>query len=63
MWSFARLPPAPPSPKVERSVSAMEGRGPLVPGRGGKPYELISYGADGEPGGVDDGADISTADF
>jgi general secretion pathway protein G len=31
----------------------------LVPGRGGEPFEVISYGADGEPGGEGDNADIS----
>ena len=35
----------------------------LVPGRKGEPYEIISYGSDGEPGGKDDAADISTSDL
>ncbi|MBU0678302.1 MAG: type II secretion system major pseudopilin GspG [Verrucomicrobia bacterium] len=34
----------------------------LVPGRDNLPYEIISYGSDGEPGGVDDAADISSGD-
>lgn len=34
----------------------------LLPGRDGRPFEIISYGADGEPGGVDDNADLSSAD-
>jgi len=35
----------------------------LVPGMTGKPYELISYGADGEPGGDRYNADISCWDM
>lgn len=31
----------------------------LSPGDGGRPYEIISYGADGQPGGTGDNADIS----
>ena len=31
-----------------------------VPGPGGHPYELVSYGADGEAGGTDKNADISS---
>lgn len=33
----------------------------LSPGRKGEPYEIISYGSDGEPGGEGDAADISSA--
>lgn len=33
----------------------------LVPGTTGEPYEIISYGADGEPGGEGEAADLSTA--
>lgn len=33
----------------------------LVPGRKGEPYEIVSYGADGEEGGVGEAADISSA--
>jgi len=32
----------------------------LVPGRRGEPYEIISYGADGEEGGTGEAADISS---
>ena len=35
----------------------------LVPGRNGEPYELISYGSDGEPGGEGEAADISSSDL
>lgn len=34
----------------------------LVPGRHGEPFEIISYGADGEPGGEGEAADISSSD-
>jgi len=34
----------------------------LVPGRQGQPYEIISYGADGIPGGQGKDADLSSAD-
>lgn len=30
------------------------------PGQGGRPYELLSYGADGSPGGDGDGTDIAS---
>ncbi len=33
----------------------------LIPGTGGETYEILSYGADGQPGGDDKAADISTA--
>lgn len=35
----------------------------IVPGREGLPFEIVSYGADGEPGGENDAKDISTADM
>ncbi len=34
----------------------------LLPGREGQKYEIISYGGDGEPGGVSEDADIVIAD-
>lgn len=33
----------------------------LAPGRRGKPYEIISYGSDGEPGGTGHAAEISSS--
>ena len=33
----------------------------LIPGTNGETYEVISYGADGEPGGTGKDADISSA--
>jgi len=35
----------------------------LVPGSDGEPYEILSYGADGEPGGEGEQADISSLDL
>ncbi|MEI6970073.1 MAG: type II secretion system major pseudopilin GspG [bacterium] len=34
-----------------------------VPGPGGKPFEIVSYGRDGEPGGEGVDADISSLDL
>lgn len=33
----------------------------LIPGRNAETYEVISYGADGQPGGEDKDADLSSA--
>jgi len=33
----------------------------LIPGSGGETYEVLSYGADGQPGGTGEASDISTA--
>jgi len=35
----------------------------ISPGKDGQPYEIISYGSDGEPGGEEAAADISSSDF
>lgn len=35
----------------------------FLPGRGGKPYEIVSYGGDGEPGGSGEDADISSLEL
>lgn len=35
----------------------------VVPGPDGQPFEILSYGSDGEPGGDGDAADISSADL
>lgn len=35
----------------------------LVPGRDGEPYEIISYGSDGMPGGRKDAADLTSAEL
>jgi len=34
----------------------------LIPGREGEPFEIISYGSDGEPGGENEAADLSSSD-
>lgn len=33
----------------------------LIPGRQQEPYEVISYGSDGQPGGVDYASDLSSS--
>lgn len=33
----------------------------LIPGSNGEPFEIISYGADGEPGGDEERSDISSS--
>jgi general secretion pathway protein G len=33
----------------------------IIPGSKGEVFEIISYGSDGEPGGEDDAADLSSA--
>lgn len=35
----------------------------ISPGKDGQPYEIISYGSDGEPGGEEAATDISSSDF
>ena len=35
----------------------------LTPGRRGETFEIISYGSDGQPGGENDAADISSSDL
>ena len=35
----------------------------LSPGRQGQPFEIISYGSDGEPGGTGHAAEISSSDL
>jgi general secretion pathway protein G len=35
----------------------------LVPGRNGEPFEVLSYGSDGEPGGEGEAADISSSNL
>lgn len=32
----------------------------ITPGPDGHPYEIVSYGADGQPGGTDENADLSS---
>jgi len=35
----------------------------ILPGRQNEPYEVLCYGSDGEVGGVNDAADISSSDL
>ncbi len=35
----------------------------VTPGPGGHPYEVLSYGADGQPGGEGENADITSANL
>ena len=35
----------------------------VMPGPDGHPYEVLSYGADGQPGGEGENADISSANL
>lgn len=35
----------------------------VVPGRNGKPYEIVCYGRDGQPGGTGEDADIFSLDL
>ena len=35
----------------------------VLPGPGGHPYEVLSYGADGQPGGEGENADISSVNL
>ncbi len=35
----------------------------ITPGPEGHPYEVLTYGADGQPGGEDEDADVSSADL
>lgn len=35
----------------------------LVPGPGGHPFEIVTFGADGQPGGIDDNEDLSSVNL
>ena len=67
LWEHPVISPLPASwqgPYVDRPIRLDPWGGEfeyLVPGPGGLPYELVSYGADGLPGGYDSDADISSA--
>jgi general secretion pathway protein G len=49
-------------PSTQGSYPSTQGGG-YAPTQGGKEYEIISYGADGEPGGTGKNADISSRDL
>ena len=72
--ALCHLPEAPPIPRRYPDEGYLESRNLpqdqwgndylyLVPGSGGEPYEIVSYGADGEPGGEEEMADISSLDM
>lgn len=72
--ALVRKPSIPPIPPNYPAEGYLEGRRvPLdpwgreyiyaAPGADGLPFEIITYGSDGEPGGDGDAADISTADL
>ena len=67
-------PTQPPVPSKYREEGYLESRNLpldpwgndyvyLVPGPEGAPYEIISYGADGEPGGEGEARDISSTEL
>ncbi len=50
-------------PYIKKGVPLDPWQRPYVyrsPGEGGEPYEVVSYGADGAPGGSGDGRDITS---
>lgn len=70
--ALVRKPTAPPVPDNYRGegyldslqVPADPWKNPyiyLIPGRSGEPYEILSYGSDGQPGGEGDAEDISSS--
>ena len=69
-----RKPTVPPVPEKYREEGYMASRNLpsdpwghdyvyLTPGSDGNPYEIVSYGADGEPGGTGEDTDLSTAEM
>jgi general secretion pathway protein G len=72
--SLCRQPSVPPVPAGYRENGYLESRNLpadpwgneyvyVIPGPEGEPYEIVSYGADGEPGGEGEAADISSAEL
>lgn len=72
--ALVRKPTSPPAPEVYPQDGYLASRNLprdpwgheyvyIVPGREGLPFEIVSYGVDGEPGGENDAADISSADL
>ncbi len=70
--ALCRAPTIPPVPRAYPEEGYLESRNLpldpwgrpyvyLVPGRNNEPFEVISYGSDGEPGGTGEAADISSA--
>ena len=72
--SLCREPTVPPQPKNYPQGGYLDSlEVPLdpwgndyvftLPGPGGKPFEILSYGRDGEPGGTGEDADVSSLDL
>ena len=72
--ALCRKPDIEPIPPAYRAEAYLESRQVpkdpwgrdyvyLAPGRDGAPFEIFSYGADGQPGGEGDNAEISSADL
>lgn len=71
--ALCEKPVVPPAPRRWREEGYLKGRSVprdpweneyvyLVPGPDREPYEIISYGADGEPGGTGQDTDITSAE-
>ncbi len=72
--ALCRKPEQPPTPARYPAEGYLDSRSPppdpwgreyiyLMPGRSNMPFEVISYGADGEPGGEGEAQDISSSDL
>jgi len=72
LQALCRKPGAPPIPGNYREGGYLDTRNLpedpwgnayvyLVPGPDGAPFEIVSYGADGEPGGTGEAADIRSS--
>jgi general secretion pathway protein G len=72
--ALCRMPEEEPRPRNYRAEAYLESRqAPLdpwgrpyiyfQPGRDGAPYEIVSYGADGRPGGEGENAEVSSSDI
>jgi len=72
--ALCRKPRTPPVPSAYREGGYLDTRNLprdpwghpyvyLVPGPDGAPFDIVSYGADGEPGGEGEAADIRSAEM
>lgn len=72
LQALVQKPTVPPIPDQYRSEGYLDSlRVPLdpwknpyiylIPGRNGEPFEILSYGSDGEPGGIDNDEDLSSS--
>ncbi len=71
--ALVRKPTQPPIPDTYPDGGYLQGRAIpldpwknpyvyLIPGRQNEPFEVLSYGADGEPGGQGNNADLASSD-